>query len=1004
MDCWKCGLKSTQVHSCGDCGCVECGDCRTDGLCSMCVMNWLIVQSPAVQSMIKRAIDTALSRAKSPIVSDHIVSAQSSSETPVTSINGASNDQSSICIETPAISNESKRISDQRHNSRTPIRLSSKPEASEQVNWTTPVVLPWYVRIGGNPLSYSLSAGLTYPKSRRRGKRRRRRQTKNELAVRPTDNQHLSSACVVPRYVWHSDQEGDYIVEQRHRYQSTSRNELKVPVRLPCNDNKPQPAARRRNAEPHTDECQVSGAFESMIGGDKGSCDVHDGSGAGPERSPTLCSQGERTFVKPDVLGTSYKNLSMAGEHGETDSDVQDEVGASNEWLPTSCDNNLESVDQIVLGRSNECSTTFCDRDELESVDLGVLELSHECSSTLNDYDEMVSEAWDVSVASNLCLSTTRPNLENWRSLRGEMIMCTSGRRGSRAGVAVPIGPVQSTWRWRRYAWDPGEEDTVKRLFGGAHNRNADLRGTVVKEDLQPGMSCVEKSSRCWLPSVISRSHLGVTTGVVGHCQGLDGRKVSYSCAFDIEGTCNNNFLFPLACGDDLFRATGFDVVDSDPNGWWQRHLHDHELMKQGVIAPYIQPPTKDGNASHEPECTRTTGWRIEDTAEFDPGGLGAIAMSSTITNDTTMVQDMNTVKSHCPIAAAGVGDRTTGKIYETSNCSSSEELGNSGRGPHEEEDDWKLSRVGWKIVKQHWKQDKERQEFDIGVYHEEEHDCLEGQRWIKLLFLGCERDVTVDKWIHNLKTRILIDRRIIYERVSLESSCSNFFGSVDSCYGLQLYGYVCELSGKAIMELLDLYRKRHGLGYFNLIIGKKTLQGNDYDLATLYEEELILHEGQIAIRIGIEYHEKITVTNVNDEIRIRSSVSVRGRIVACNWRCVAYNWRYLFFGRNSRNWNFKKSICNNWKGLKLEEHDRSLFELNRRRFEAGRNMRMISDLGVMNVDLKDCRYVVENQDSNEGVLHKLVVGLKKVVSLNGKNTTKQGGGRVAHHRRQGVG
>lgn len=190
MDCQKCGLKSTQVQRCGDCGRVECGDCRTDGLCSMCVMNLQIVQLPAVQSMIKRVLDKAFHGAKSPIASDHIVSAQSSSGTPVTSINGASNDQTRSGIETSATSSESRLISDQC----------------------------W-------------SAGCSYPKSRRRGKRRRRRQRKNELAIGPDDRQNLFPAPVVPRYVWHSDPEGDFIVEQRHRYQSKRSYESKVPVR-----------------------------------------------------------------------------------------------------------------------------------------------------------------------------------------------------------------------------------------------------------------------------------------------------------------------------------------------------------------------------------------------------------------------------------------------------------------------------------------------------------------------------------------------------------------------------------------------------------------------------------------------------------------------------------------------------------------------------------------------------------------------------------------------------
>lgn len=144
MDCQKCGLKSTQVQRCGDCGRVECGDCRTDGLCSMCVMNFQIVQLPAVQSMIKRVLDKAFHGAKSPIASDHIVSAQSSSGTPVTSINGASNDQTRSGMETSATLSDSRRISDQCHDARTPVRLSNKPDAAEQVNWTTPVVLTYW--------------------------------------------------------------------------------------------------------------------------------------------------------------------------------------------------------------------------------------------------------------------------------------------------------------------------------------------------------------------------------------------------------------------------------------------------------------------------------------------------------------------------------------------------------------------------------------------------------------------------------------------------------------------------------------------------------------------------------------------------------------------------------------------------------------------------------------------------------------------------------------------
>lgn len=131
MDCQICGLKSTQVQRCGDCGRVKCGDCAGSAIHD--------------QESIR-----AFGRAKSPIASDHIVSAQSSFGTPVTSINGASNDQTRSGIETSATSSESRHISDQCHDARTPVWLSKKPDAAEQVNWTTPVVLPWYVRIGGS--------------------------------------------------------------------------------------------------------------------------------------------------------------------------------------------------------------------------------------------------------------------------------------------------------------------------------------------------------------------------------------------------------------------------------------------------------------------------------------------------------------------------------------------------------------------------------------------------------------------------------------------------------------------------------------------------------------------------------------------------------------------------------------------------------------------------------------------------------------------------------------
>lgn len=90
---------------------------------------------------------------------------------------------------------------------------------------------------------------------------------------------------------------------------------------------------------------------------------MHDGSGAGPERSPTSFSQEELNSVKPVVLGSSYKSSSTVSNNDEIESNVQDASGASYECLSTSCDNKLESVDEDVMELSHECSSTFdvCD-------------------------------------------------------------------------------------------------------------------------------------------------------------------------------------------------------------------------------------------------------------------------------------------------------------------------------------------------------------------------------------------------------------------------------------------------------------------------------------------------------------------------------------------------------------------------------------------------------------------------------------------------------------------
>lgn len=122
---------------------------------------------------------------------------------------------------------------------------------------------------------------------------------------------------------------------------------------------------------------------------------------------------------------------------------------------------------------------------------------------------------------------------------------------------------------------------------------------------------------RSWLVSFSGRGRLGVIEGIIGHGQGLDGRKVSYSGAFEFEGTRNNNFLFPLACGNDLFRAFDFEGDECDANGWWQQ-LQDDEDLRQAVIAPHSQLSTKD--ALPDPERSRAIAWRKEDTTELDPG------------------------------------------------------------------------------------------------------------------------------------------------------------------------------------------------------------------------------------------------------------------------------------------------------------------------------------------------------------------------------------------------
>lgn len=126
------------------------------------------------------------------------------------------------------------------------------------------------------------------------------------------------------------------------------------------------------------------------------------------------------------------------------------------------------------------------------------MELSHECSSIFDVCDELVSDAGDVSEASKVCLSTTRDDIGRLegRDLKSCMSLPTrekmrdvGGYRKFRAGFAAMMGQVQSTRS--RFAWEPGEEGVANSFFSGAHFGVADI-----KENLQPDMGCVEKSSR----------------------------------------------------------------------------------------------------------------------------------------------------------------------------------------------------------------------------------------------------------------------------------------------------------------------------------------------------------------------------------------------------------------------------------------------------------------------------------------------------------------------------
>lgn len=186
------------------------------------------------------------------------------------------------------------------------------------------------------------------------------------------------------------------------------------------------------------------------------SCDEYDGSGAGPERSPTLYRRGEWNSVELDVLGLSNECLSTFGIPDEINSDVQDAEGVSNECLPTTSDNVLESADMGVSGSSKERLSTTCDCDELKSVDSNVSGLSKGRSSTFRDCDELENREIGVvrggmrvgqkcSLAFGVVGQSRDQELSACKRLRtSKQMMDIGGCRGSSAGVDGLGCPVQT--------------------------------------------------------------------------------------------------------------------------------------------------------------------------------------------------------------------------------------------------------------------------------------------------------------------------------------------------------------------------------------------------------------------------------------------------------------------------------------------------------------------------------------------------------------------------------
>lgn len=280
----------------------------------------------------------------------------------------------------------------------------------------------------------------------------------------------------------------------------------------------------------------------------------------------------------------------------------------------------------------------------------------------------------------------------------------------------------------------------------GAHDRP-----TVIKKDMHPDASCVEKSSV--FPCTRGGGRLArIIERVIGHLQGLDGRKVSYSCAFEFTGTCSNNFLFPLACGDELFCPCDPGFGENAMNGL-NCSLMDMEYQRLAPIKDHVPLLMKDVAALPVLECNTRITWRADDMTNFDPGGLIALEQDTWI-----YAEDALSAVEAC------IGIRGTSQDYKSRMRETCNEI--RRREQHEEEVEDIANRLNFQVVLKQKKCNRDMK-YESAACHEEE--CA-GPLWIGLGSSGYYINVTVDKWRHEMKNRnrILIKKDKASEQIAI--------------------------------------------------------------------------------------------------------------------------------------------------------------------------------------------------------------------------------------------